>query len=266
MEIGDINRWGAELEQQMKLETHPIAIKWYEKVEDVPQNALFPKRMMKKHMALCQAFAYVRMKGMTIAMTKEDHWCWNPLVGFGQVDCSPGTEAFNEVVDLLGISDHDKAVEFFTNFPRLPLGRYNALVLAPLAAASFEPDVVLIYSNTAQCNHMIRAIKGATGDYVRSVFDGIDSCIYCTVPSFAENEYRVTLPDPGDRERAHAGDDEIILTIPGKRLEEFMTSFSAMNRFMGFSKALIDFNLDFARPPFYNKLFDLWGLEKGEDW
>ena len=36
--------------------------------------------------------------------------------------------------------------------------------------------------------------------------------------------------------------------------------------FGGFSDAMLDCELDFPRPPFYNKLFELWGLEQGEDW
>lgn len=266
MTIQEINEFSKKLEASFKLRSMPFALKFCEKVTDVPEGAVFPKKQMGKHMALCQAFSYVRMKGMTIAMTTEDHWCWNPLIGLGNVECVPGQPQFDEVVKYLGIRDKEKANAFFAHFPRLPLGKYEAIVMAPLAKAAFEPDVVLIYANTAQINHMVRCIKGVTGDYVRSIFDGIDSCVYCTVPSFTENEYRITFPDPGDRERARARDDEVILTVPGKRIEEFAGCLNLDSPFGGFGDQLFDFNLDFPRPPFYNTLFDIWGLEKGEDW
>ena len=57
-----------------------------------------------------------------------------------------------------------------------------------------------------------------------------------------------------------------ILTVPGKRLEEFFDSLNLGSPFGGFSDAMLDCELDFPRPPFYNKLFELWGLEQGEDW
>ncbi len=266
MDIKTINEYGKELEAMMRLRTQPIALKWYEKLEDIPREAVFPKRDLGKHMALCQAFAYARMKGMTVAMTKEDHWCWNPLVGFGQVDCEPGHPAFEEIVKFIGISDPRKARDFFAAFPRLPRGKYEAVVVAPLSSASFMPDVVIVYADAAQTNHMIRCIKGAIGGCFTSVFDGIDSCIYCSVPSFLGNEYRVTFPDPGDRERARAGDDEVILTVPMGRMEEFMGAVRLTHRFMGHSQRMFEFNLDFARPPFYDRLFEIWGLEKGEEW
>ena len=96
------------------------------------------------------------------------------------------------------------------------------------------------------------------------MFDGIDSCIYCTVPSFLENEYRITFPDPGDRERARARDDEVILTVPAGRMTEFMDSIELNDRMMGFSDKLFEINLDFPHPFFYNDLFEMWGLDKEE--
>ena len=261
MEIKEFNALGVELEEGMKLRSMPIALKFCEKKEDVPETAVFPMEKYGKHMALCQAFSYARMKGETIAMGTGDHWCWNPLIGYGTVDCRPGQPAFEEVVKFIGIPDKAKASEFFAGFPRLPLGKYPYVIVGPLQSCTFVPDVVLIYAEAAKINHMCRSIKSAIGGTFTSSFDGIDSCIYCTVPSFLNNEYRITFPDPGDRERARARDDEVILTVPGPRMKEFMDAFRGQNRFMGFNDRLFEFNLDFPHPPFYNTLFEMWGLD-----
>jgi len=266
MDSEQYRRYGEELEQMMKLRSYPIALKFFEKKEDVPADAIFPKRDLGKHMAMCQTFTYTRMMGKTVAMTKEDHWCWNPLIGYGHVECLPGQPQFDEVCKYISIPDPEKAAKFFEKFPRLPMDKYEAVVTAPLKSATFEPDVVIIYAPVAKINHLVRCIKAATGDYVRSVFDGIDSCIYCTVPSFQENKYRVTIPDPGDRERARARDDEVILTVPGKRMKEFMDSVEATDKFMPFGDYLFNLELDFPHPPFYNNLFRMWGLEEGDEW
>lgn len=266
MDITKLHENAEKLESAFKLRTFPIGVKFCETLAEVPEGAVFPKKMLGKHMALCQAFSYARMKGMTIAMTKEDHWCWNPLVGFGSVECVPGQEQFDEVVKYIGIPDKAKAEAFFAHFPRLPLGKYEAVVIAPLKTAAFTPDVLLIYAEPPKVNTMVRCIKSAIGGYVTSIFDGIDSCIYCTVPSFTENEYRITLPDPGERERARTRDEDIILSVPGARLEEFFSCLGLGSPFSGFSDMMLDCELDFPRPPFYNKLFDLWGLDRGEDW
>ena len=125
----------------------------------------------------------------------------------------------------------------------------------------------LSYAEAAKVNHMCRSIKTAIGGTFTSTFDGIDSCIYCTVPTFTKGEFRITFPDPGDRERARAGDDEMILTIPGGRLQEFMEVFEKRHQRGGFGDRLFEFNLDFAHPPFYNTLFEMWGLDNdGRTW
>jgi uncharacterized protein (DUF169 family) len=204
---------------------------------------------------------------MTIAMRKEDHWCWNPLVGFGNVDCDPGTPSFDEVCKFIGIPGKEKAAEFFANFPRLPKNKYPIVVIAPIKTCTFMPDVILVYAEAAKVNHMCRSIKTILGGTFTSTFDGIDSCIYCTVPTFTKGEFRITFPDPGDRERARAYDDEVILSMPPAKMDAFMQAFEGMNRFMGFDCKLLEFNLDFPHPPFYNTLFEMWGLDNyGTTW
>ena len=266
MDIAKMQERARKLEENYKLRNYPIALKFYEKAADAPEGTIFPLRDMKKHMALCQVFAYARMKGKTYGLTKEDHWCWTPLICYGCVDASPGTEAFEEVVKYIGIRDKDKARQFFADFPRLPLNKYEAVVVSPLRSAAFEPDVVLVYAEPAKINHMLRGIKSAVGGTISSVFDGIDSCIYSTIPPITQNEYRITLPDPGERERGRCRDEEIILSVPGKRLEEYFECQNLDSPFGAFNDFLLDCELDFPRPPFYNKLFELWGLEQGNDW
>jgi hypothetical protein len=87
------------------------------------------------------------------------------------------------------------------------------------------------------------------------------------VPVLETGEYRVTLPDMGEHERAAADENEIILTVPGHRLEELMKGVRAIhNRNMGYARLTRDMPLEFPRPPFYNDLFKMWGLEQGDDW
>lgn len=262
MNTEKLNEYGRYLEAHMKLRTYPVAVKWYENPDDIPREAIFPKRDMGKKIAFCQAKAMSRTKGLTIAMTKEDHGCWNPLVGFGCVECLPDTPAFNEIIKYIGIPDMKKAAEFFENFPRLPFDKYKAVVTSPLKSCTFEPDVVLIYANTDQTNYMLRQAKYITGTTTKTELDGIDSCIYATVVPFLSGEFKVTFPDPGDRERALARDDEVIFSIPANLLEQFVGALKAAENFgMVYDFSRTEYPLDFWRPPFYTSLFQMWGLE-----
>ncbi len=266
MDIGTINRWGRILEDSMRLRSLPIAVKFYEKSADIPAEAVRPMERYGKHMAFCQSLAYTRMKGMTMALCTQDHWCWTPLVCFGNVDCAPGDPAFEMISSRIGVPGSDAARKFFARLPRFPRGKYEAVVSAPLSKCSFEPDVVLVYADAARTNHMVRTIKAVIGGRLDSSFDYIDSCIYSTIPPFVNNEYRITFPDPGDRERARARDDEVIVSIPGARLGEFMETFEKQNDSVAFGDQMFGFRLDVPRPKVYNDLFDIWGLGTGEEW
>ena len=50
-------------------------------------------------------------------------------------------------------------------------GKYIGIVSAPLGTAGFEPDVILIYSNSAQLRTMLMAIMYVNGKMVTSEFN-----------------------------------------------------------------------------------------------
>lgn len=260
--LSEFNSYGEELEKLLLLRTAPIAVKMLEKESDIPKEAVRPKRDRGYHLAQCQAFAMTRRQGETIAMLKEDNWCWAPLIGYGLVE--PLDE--NTISPLFYIVENMEAAKKAAKyFPRLEYGKYIGILSAPLKTASFEPDMVLIYSNTAQLRSMLLAIKYKEGDLVKSEFDPIDSCVYSVVPVILNGQYRITLPDPGEYERAMAGEDEIILSVPAAKLEELVMGLRRFEeRKMGYTHFTMDMRPDFPQPPFYKDLFKMWGLDVPE--
>ena len=244
--ISDYNRYGEELERALLLKTSPIAVKMLEKPEDIPEGAIRPKKDRGYHLAQCQAFAMTRRQGMTIAMLKEDHWCWAPLLAYGMVE-----------------DPNDPFVNAHTSFSRFEYGKYIGMVTAPLRSANFEPDMVLIYSNTAQLREMISVVKFQEHETVKSEFDPIDSCVYSVVPVIESGQYRITIPDPGEYSRAMAGEDEMIFSVPRDKLEMLV---EGVKRAAEMKKNPDDFSHillkdDFPRPDFYKELFRKWNLD-----
>lgn len=256
-----------DLREMLLLRYEPIAIRMITKEVDIPAGAIRPMRDLGKHMALCQAFAMARRDRKTVYMDKTSEWCWNPLIGFGFVECREGTETFEVVCKHLGMGDMDTARQFFCKFPMLPQGKYIGIAVAPLNQCAFVPDLVLIYCNNAQLRSLAWAIKNVTGKIIDTQLDAIDSCVYACVVPLMNGEYRVTLPDVGEYERASADENEIILSVPGYRIDELLTGLHAFyDRNMGYTHLSKEMQLDFSRPPFYNSLFEIWGLDKGQDW
>jgi uncharacterized protein (DUF169 family) len=260
--IAEFNSFGEELEKLLQLRTSPIAVKMLTKEAEIPKEAIRPKRDRGHHLAQCQAFALTRRQGETIAMLKEDNWCWAPLIGYGLV---PPLDEKTISPMIYIVADMEAAKKIAGHFPRFEQGKYIGILTAPLKTASFKPDLVLIYSNTAQLRSLLLAIKYKEGYLVESEFDPIDSCVYSVVPAIKSGEYRITLPDPGEYERAMTGEDEIILSVPPAKLEELVTELRFFEEIkLGYRHLNMQMTPDFPQPPFYQELFKMWGLDTPE--
>ncbi len=245
----------------------PIALKFIANEQDIPEQAIRPRRDMGEHIALCQAFALARRQGKVIYMDQYDHWCWNPVLTYGLVPFVPGSEELALISSKMGITEREKADAFVNAFPRIPYGKYTGILIAPLNKADFEPDILLIYCRNNMLGSILMAVNSQTGSMVDSSFAPLDSCCYGVIPPLQDGSYRITLPDPGERCRAAVEEDAIIFTVPHQCWEEFWAGIELENR-RGFTPESLTAELsgDFARPPFYNTLFKAWGLDVGKEW
>ena len=257
----------AALDKLLKLRYPAVTVTLLDDEADIPEGAVCPYDAWGKHIALCQAFAYARRQNKIIALRLQDQWCWTPLMCYGFCDGGPGTVAFKEKVAAIGIPDKKKAEEFVATLPHLPLGKCKVILLAPLDRTDWQPDLTLVYSNTAQLRLMLMAVFSQTGKLLDSSFMPLESCIYSVIPPIQEGKYRITLPDPGEFERAFTGDDQIIFSIPAPKEEEFWAGVEFQcNRGVNANSFFPTMKEDFARPPFYNRVFESWGLETSELW
>ncbi len=136
--LEESNSYGEDLERITRLRTLSISVKILENVEDIPEEAVRPEKDQSIHIVQCQAFAMSRREGTTIAMLKEDNWYFAPLIAYGLVD-----------------PPDDEDIKRFSSFLRFERGKYIGIVTAPLIKATFEPDIILIYSNTPQLRNML---------------------------------------------------------------------------------------------------------------
>ncbi len=256
--IEGFNRCGAELLKLLALKTSPIAVRFLKSAAEVPEGALRPKRDRGYHLAQCQAFALSRQQRLTVALLKEDHWCWAPIDAYGLVP--PLTEPPAAASAM--VNSPEAARRLWASYPRLEHGRYVGIVTAPLETANFEPDLALAYMNSTQLRNCLLAIKYTEGALVWSEFDPIDSCVFGTIPTLLTGEYRITMPDPGDYERAMAAEDEIILTVPAAKLDSLVAGLQRFKRQGTTSRPrATEIQPDFSHPPFYRELFRQWGLD-----
>ncbi len=254
------NSYGADLEKMMSLRTYPIAIKFLKSESEIPPGAVRPKKDRGEHYAMCQAFALARRQGMTLAMFLEDHWCFEPIISYGLVE--PPEDYLEGSTNSFFIANKEAAAKHAREMTRIPYRQYAGMVFGPLKTAKFVPDIIMIYSNTAQLRHLLLALRYTNGTQVTSTIDPIGSCVHSVVPSLLKGECQVTVPDPGDYERAMAQEDEMILTVPVSRMKELMDGIHHFDKSnMGFRRFSYSVMADFPQPPFYQEYFKKWGLD-----
>ena len=221
MDIEKLHAYGKEIQNRLALRSMPIAIKMLKNSEDIPEGAQRPLKDLGHHLSQCQAFALSRRDGMSIAVFKEDGWCPEPIIGFG----------FAEPPDYFfkGHSKYPyklKSLEAGSNWahalPRLKFGEFKGIVSAPLCQTNFEPDLVMLYGNSVQFTQLLQSARFTTGLPFNNTMSASAACVYATVLPFQSGEYQVTFPCAGDRTKAMAQDDEIVFTVPIKKLEALM--------------------------------------------
>jgi uncharacterized protein (DUF169 family) len=242
--IEEYRQAGRDLEEMLMLRTSPLAVKLLRSEADIPEGAVRPSRDRGEHLAQCQAFALSRREKLTVAMLEEDNWCFAPVIAYGLED-RPDNEQY----------------AFFTEFPRFATGTYCGIVSAPLRDTAFEPDVVIVYSNTAQLRNLLQPLHFArrAGEVTCNFFP--PACSYLVVTVMETGNFVVALPDPGEVMRALSGEDEIIVSFPAAKLEGTVNGLKQLDeRHSGYRHSPLFMKGDFEQPELYKVFFRQWGL------
>lgn len=207
------NEYAKRIEEQLRLSSYPLAVKMLKTEDELPPEAKRPTVDYGKCLSACQCFALSRKYGETVAQLFEDNWCPEPVIGFGLAEAPQFfLDGHNRYPS--GVASLEAGANWAREFPRLEAGEYIGLVSAPLKTASFEPDVALIYCNSAQLLRLLLGIAYEDGRDITTVLGGHAACVYAVVPTLLKNECQVAVPCRGDRGRAGAQDDKIIFSVP----------------------------------------------------
>ena len=266
----DLEQMRKSTEQLMKwsdLTFCPIGIRFASCEEEIPEDAIRPYRDRGEKWAICQLIQKARHEHVTYAMTQEDHWCWYPQITFGHVNVEKGNYDYDVLINNVGIPDKEREIRFVDKIPHLEYGTNYATVLGPLDSIGFVPDIILIYCDNAQLlRRLIGCIKYMDGDMLPTELDYVNSCCWSMIPTHQTRKFRVTIPDPGEYERAEIGASELILSVPAERYVELCEVNEMKERRFakrpGLHTGLVPY---FARAQFMDNLYKYWGLEHGRE-
>ncbi len=225
----DLNKAAETIAKYLKTQTYPLALKFYPRRQDLPQDLRRPNVFGTK-MAFCQINTIARKWGWSFAVTPEDINCVAALLSFGwgdlETDSSQEEELINFRINAGYIRDREAArknMEAAAGLMDEKKFYSRGLAVSPLnSGILLDPDVVLIYGNPAQMARMIQSLLYTEGGVIESWASIGASCVREMLAPMIENKAGYVIPGRGARQLGMAGDDEMVFTMPGGKLENFL--------------------------------------------
>jgi uncharacterized protein (DUF169 family) len=216
-----------ELKELLRLRTDPIAYRRLEKEGDlagikdvfrVPQAATF-----------CQVLYMARALRLTVGVTRSDKVGERCMRIHGT---QPTTEE----------SMRGEAALFSTTWWKSPEEGYQqqldtyrippgeAVVVAPLSAAGFEPEVVVIFGNPAQLMTLMCGMQKEKYERFNFSFTGEGACADSLARCYVTGKPSLAIPCYGERSIGQVADDELVIAMPPNEIERAISGMKTLSK------------------------------------
>lgn len=215
------------MEQLLRLKAFPVAFKMLEKKEDL-EKIPFLRRSGKK-VTLCQLITQVRSFDWTVGAVLDDFIFPGCPSIIGLTDI-PDTHKDGTFRSIIWVATKKDGKKYEASIPRIPMGRYEAVAMAPLVYNPFEPDIVLIYANPAQMMLLINALQFEEYEVMQFFCVGESSCSDAIARCYLTKKPSLTIPCYGERRYGSAQDEDMVMAIPAGLMEKALRGMEALYR------------------------------------
>ena len=253
------------LEILMRLKSFPVAFKMLEKKEDLEHIPFMRKAESK--VTLCQLITRVRSFDWTVG-ADGDSFLFPACPSMLGLKDKPETFKDGTFRNIVWVSTKEEGKKYEASIPSLPLGKYEAVVMAPLVYKPFEPDIVLIYANPAQMMLLINSLQFTDYEVMEFFCVGESSCADAIARCYLTGKPSMTIPCYGERRYGHAQDEDMVIAIPASMMQKALSGMEALYRRgvrypISFSGA--ESVLEEAFPPAYAQLGTVMETLRGQD-
>ena len=206
-----------KIEQILRLNSKPIAIKLYENRENAPRRPLNYK------LNFCQLVSMARYQGRGNVGTPDKMICAMGAACLGLINTPDSFTSGRAAVGAY-CKDEEAGKEFMANTFKLGDSgkKYDAVLAEPLEDCSTDPDVVVVYGNPAQMMRLIHANAYETGQKTKA--DTVAEAALCSSIGYAvaNGKCVMGLPCAGDRIFGGTQPSEAVFIIPAFDLERIV--------------------------------------------
>ena len=215
--------------------TFPIAVKLVRSVDEFPEKTRRPSSDMGFKTNICVGMTMARKYGWTVGMTADDNAC--PIAAYTFGWSEPESETKKALIDFMVVMKYaanENAAKVSLEGAeqvKLSKGKYAGVVFSPLERTRIEPDLVMIFCNSAQLMRLVHGATQETGVAVQSIFSGRGgTCTEGVLQTLKTGQPKVVLPGNGDRVWAMVQDDEIAFAIPSNWLGPVIRGLEATHQ------------------------------------
>jgi len=222
--MGEMRDMANRIQDILRLRTFPVAVKFLETVDDL--GKIEKVRRPDEPLSFCQIVAISRYLGWTMGVTIDDLSMAGCILKLGFAP------AFGPFLDGTStrpwMKTQEDAAKYAATLPHLPVGKFKAVALAPLASERFEPDIVWIFANTAQMCYVLNALQWENYERFTFYFSGEGSCADAFVECYYSGKPQVTVPCEGERIQALVMEDELEVAIPGSMVKKLLDGLEGL--------------------------------------
>ncbi|MEM1573431.1 MAG: DUF169 domain-containing protein [Candidatus Methanomethylicaceae archaeon] len=180
------------------------------------------QRRPRKRLTICQIINASRLYGWAWTVLSEDVECVLGAIALGLENTNFVDN--KEIFMRLGyVNDDESAKRFASSIPKI--NKLNkGFIIGPLETFDIEPDLFIIYGNSAQMMRLIQGVVYAM-EGERLVFSTSGDCGICgdgIANAYNTQKPQIVIPCYGERRFGHSQDDELAMVIPFRYLEKII--------------------------------------------
>jgi len=219
----DLKSMAERYNKVLRLTSNAVGIKLFEKSEEIEQiidNDGHPIQQVNRPLVLCQFIAQPRYLDM-VHTAKAENLCLCPPGGVA-LGFMTMPEVFPQGYVGKYYSSYEISMKLAKAMPVLPLGKYKAIIAAPLSSMPVNPDVVSFFGNTAQIHRIVQAYTWNLGERLTFSASGQDWCADALVAPILTGKPHIAFACRGSLICAWPSDNELSIGVPAAELERIL--------------------------------------------
>ena len=213
-----------EMDSLLRLKAGPVAYKRLEKVVELEKIAEVVR--LDRRASFCQVPAMVRTIGMTVGVTRDDFGDRCDRINGLAPTTEKQVDWEADGMAKTWFANVEEAKKQMAEYPLVPPG--EAIVLAPLAAGKFDPDVILIYANPAQMMLLMNGLQFKDYERFQFFFIGEGSCADGVAQCYTTGKPALAIPCMGERAFGAVTEDEMVMALPPAMMAKAVEGLQAL--------------------------------------